>query len=146
MRQSSREAVPAVIIRILLPLLAGALIYLAADPDVMFLKWLGAGTVPAVQYEEVRSVWLTVLRNYGCDMMWALALTSAVVLILGKDRRELILSGALCLVFETVLEAAQTLPSVKGTFDPKDILLEWLVTGTLIFISARKEKQNEKGH
>ena len=107
------------IFRALIPLLLGWAIYLlAADTPlaVFHLDW------------QPRGVFFRFVRNYLCDALWAYALTMTVCGILGQTKRAIGGTAVLCVATETLLEFAQRLPFVRGTFDGWDIFIQIIAT------------------
>ena len=118
------------------PLILGALIYLIADRNVLFLKWLSLSNEMSVVNHPV----LTLIRNYGCDFCWAYSLSFVVLSIIGIERGGRAIGLVVC--FEIILELSQLSNSVVGTFDPLDILVE-ILANLLVLITCRKGKKHE---
>ncbi len=121
-----------------LSLLTGALCYYLFCPDVLFVRALdrvlpfsfhvAADSFPAA---------FKVFRNYGLDFLWAAALSSCSVLFAEK-RKHLFGLTASIVIFESVIELMQRSPSIPGTFDICDLLIECGANIIVLFIFYRR--------
>ena len=125
---------------IVVPLLIGAVIYLWTDQRVFFLRFLRNHVMNCPERGTLGLI-ARLLRNYGCDMLWAFALSSAVMLLMDANFRQAML---LCLSFETLMEGLQIIPAVSGTFDWVDLFLEWAVSVSIVMYYRLKGKEDEK--
>lgn len=130
---------------ILVPLLVGGALYLLLCPDTLLSGWyygfLGLPK-PQVSLPE----WLRLpLRNFGCDILWAYALTYTLSLILGQTKTGVTLTGGIGIVVECGVELLQNAGVIAGTFDLLDILLEGITTAfalSCIIYHFSKGRQN----
>ena len=78
--------------------------------------------------------WLLWINNFLPDMLWAAALTFTVSWILGRGKRQLILTGAVSAFVEVLSELLQAAGVLSGTFDSLDSILEVIATGLVLLI------------
>ena len=69
---------------------------------------------------------LVFLRSFTADIIWAYALAFAVLSVLGYSRRHLPVGFALCAGLSAGMELLQLAGLAPGTFDPLDIVFEFL--------------------
>ena len=69
---------------------------------------------------------LIFLRSFAADIFWAYALAFAVLSVLGYTRRHLPVCFVLCAGFSAGMELLQRTGLFPGTFDPLDIVFEFL--------------------
>ena len=121
---------------ILVPVIIGAVIYYLVSPDVMFVKMadklLFGGIHITTEAEYLP--FIRIIRNFLPDMMWAYALTFTVFLVFCSERKGLLKSFIVSFVFSTIMETAQLLPFVAGTFDVMDIILETLALAVAVMV------------
>lgn len=124
-------------------ILAGALFYYIYAPNTLFVQKIDAlfGGRP-VGISLPRNAVFAFLRNYGLDMLWAYALTAAVLWIVGSDEKWRRPAPYLIAAFMILTETAQALPKVSGTFDPWDIVTE-LITEWLAFKIIKRRTKYE---
>ena len=108
---------------ILLPLLAGASLYIISSPNVIFLKYLKLRIVIASELMNPHIWFWPILRNYIPDMLWGYSLVFAVYMIIDNNAASMRML-IYVLVFSIFLELLQLLPTIPGTFDLLDILVE----------------------
>lgn len=130
----------------LLPLAAGAAIYLTLRRDSYVGSFVGALLgLPERESAAGPSGFSAFLRDHAADMLWAYALAFAVCAVTGGGRRARRAALCVCLGFAALVESAQLLGAFSGTFDPLDILLEALAIGlAFLFIHIFEEGKNEK--
>ena len=122
-----------------LPLAIGALIYCLADSDVMFVQWLFPGIKSWLSSEITDNTVIRVLRNYGCDFLWAYALIGSVIWILRDEYRWFAASLVSSFVFEVFIEFLQKKQIIRGYFDICDILIELIANLLVIYIWSRRK-------
>ena len=127
-------------INILLPLLAGALLYLFWRPDA-YISRLFSGLFhmpPGPEHGRPAGVY-RFIRYYLCDILWAYAFTFSLSLYFGKDA--LLTALAVSVGFAVLTELLQLLPQTPGSFDILDIIVEMAVcTLTIIFINLYERR------
>ncbi len=135
-----KKSICIVFLNIFIPLLVGVIIYLWIDRDVYFLRVLRDLGLIGSGSESLGKI-ANLLRNYGCDVLWAYALSFAILLIFASDYMQALF---FCIGFETVMEGVQIIPSVSGTFDWRDLLLEWAVSISVFMYYKMKGNEHEK--
>ena len=112
------------IINILLPLIAGALVYIIWVPSAhvsqVFYRVFGLHSLPG---DGTAGSFITCFLG---DFLWAYSLVVLLVMIIAHRKRDIIFVLALCILFETGTECLQLTPLMDGTFDFLDIVIEIL--------------------
>ena len=127
---------------ILLPLLAGASLYIISSPNVIFLKYLKLRIVIASELMNPHIWFWPILRNYIPDMLWGYSLVFAVYMIIDNNAASMRML-IYVLVFSIFLELLQLLPTVPGTFDLLDILVEGASEMLAVIIIKKYEEALE---
>ena len=127
---------------ILLPLLAGASLYIISSPNVIFLKYLKLRIVIASELMNPHIWFWPILRNYIPDMLWGYSLVFAVYMIIDNNAASMRML-IYVLVFSIFLELLQLLPTVPGTFDLLDILVEGASEMLAVIIIKKYEEASE---
>ena len=127
---------------ILLPLLAGASLYIISSPNVIFLKYLKLRIVIASEFINPDIWFWPILWNYIPDMLWGYSLVFAVYMIIDNNAASMRIL-IYVLVFSTFLELLQLLPTVPGTFDLLDILVEGASEMLAVIIIKKYEEALE---
>ena len=127
---------------ILLPLLAGASLYIISSPNVIFLKYLKLRIVIASELMNPHIWFWPILRNYIPDMLWGYSLVFAVYMIIDNNAASMRMLFYV-LVFSIFLELLQLLPTVPGTFDLLDILVEGASEMLAVIIIKKYEEASE---
>lgn len=127
---------------ILLPLLAGASLYIISSPNVIFLKYLKLRIVIASEFINPDIWFWPILRNYIPDMLWGYSLVFAVYMIIDNNAASMRML-IYVLVFSIFLELLQLLPTVPGTFDLLDILVEGASEMLAVIIIKKYEEALE---
>ena len=119
-------------LHIVLPLLAGALIYVYLSPQVYFVKCLPQQIISVSIPVSIpvsmpggltkRYEFLKVIRNYLPDMLWGYALVFALFRIFGNNRADIKTVFGIAFIFSACMELLQLSSGVKGTFDVLDIV------------------------
>ena len=115
-------------IHILCSMTAGALIYVMASPEVIWVKKaaeLWGGAIPAPVF-PADHVFFRLVRNYLPDMLWAHSLVCALFFILGNRAADAGRILWLSLPFSAAVEILQMTSLVPGTFDVFDLIAEAL--------------------
>ncbi len=112
---------------IVIPLLLALLIYITCDSktylSVFFDRYI---SIPKISYPMF-------IRNHGCDLLWAIALFSSLFIIFRDYRHPLIIVCLTAFVFSFLMEWFQRFPNIPGTFDPLDVLVEFLAIISICF-------------
>lgn len=120
------------------PVSLGAIFYYLFSPDTIFVKWIDS--LFGVSYHipmNPDSTFLSIIRFYLPDFLWAYALMGAVVCFCGYEKGyffSVILS-------EILLEMLQILPGTHGTFDICDIFIE--IVANILVIKRIKNTEGE---
>ena len=128
-------------INILLPLSAGALLYLYWRPDAYISKLISSlFRMPAEPVHGRPAGIYRFIRYYLCDILWAYALTFSLSLYFGKNA--LWAALAVGVGFAVLTELLQLLPVTPGSFDILDIIIEMAVCTLTIIIINLYERRN----
>lgn len=114
------------VLHVLIPLCVGTGIYILVRPEayisricIAFYPWLGE-----LRLRMCTDFFHMFLKNYACDILWAYALTMALLwygkLVGQKLWKPALVSGG----FAVLMEAMQLLPVIPGTFDFFDVVVE----------------------
>ena len=120
------------VINVAIPLVIGLLLYLFIRKDSFISGAFEriSGISVSVHLENVDSkIIVRFIRNYLADIIWAYAVTSALLLIhdtAGYSELKIVL---ICLTVELIMEVIQVV-NPFFTFDWIDILVEFIATGT----------------
>ena len=127
---------------ILLPLLAGASLYIISSPNVIFLKYLKLRIVIASELMNPHIWFWPILRNYIPDMLWGYSLVFAVYMIIDNNAASMRMLFYV-LVFSITLELLQLFPMIPGTFDLLDIFVEGVAEMLAVIIIKKYEEASE---
>ena len=127
---------------ILLPLLAGASLYVISSPNVIFLRYFKLRVDVASEFINVYIWFWPILRNYIPDMLWGYSLVFAVYMIIDNNAASMRML-IYVLVFSIFLELLQLLPTVPGTFDLLDMLVEGVAEILAVIIIKKYEEASE---
>ena len=127
---------------ILLPLLAGASLYIISSPNVIFLKYLKLRIVIASELMNPHIWFWPILRNYIPDMLWGYSLVFAVYMIIDNNAASMRMLFYV-LVFSIALELLQLFPMIPGTFDLLDIFVEGVAEMLAVIIIKKYEEALE---
>ena len=127
---------------ILLPLLAGASLYIISSPNVIFLKYLKLRIVIASELINPHIWFWPILRNYIPDMLWGYSLVFAVYMIIDNNAASMRMLFYV-LVFSIALELLQLFPMIPGTFDLLDIFVEGVAEMLAVIIIKKYEEASE---
>ena len=137
------------IINILLPLIAGAFVYILWVPSAhvsqVFYRVFGLHSLPG---DGTAGSFITCFLG---DFLWAYSLMFLLALITVRRKRDLIKILVLCILFETGTECIQLTPFMDGTFDFLDIVMEILAnllgcTMICIYESLWQQKKKKPEH
>lgn len=137
------------IMHMVLPIIVGACIYYLIAPDVIFVKKINmtVGFKLYVSQEFTSLFFIKLLRNYLLDFLWGYSLLCSLFFAMGKNTAEWRKILLLAFGFSTAMEFLQMSPSVKGTFDVVDIIVELVaeICAVLIIdIYIRRKRVYEK--
>lgn len=123
-------------LHILLPLLAGALIYILFSKDVYFVKFLPVPIMEAGALEPymLNNPFLKILRNYVPDILWGYALVFALFQAMDNNTADINKVLFVAALFSVVMELLQLSSKVKGTFDVLDIAVMLVAEVFAVFI------------
>ncbi len=132
------EAVIALFVAV--PLITGFLYYIFNTPDTYISQAVYGifGKPDIIRTEEN-----IILKGYLCDVCWATALESSIILILPKSKKFFIASVIISAVISTAFELLQFFKIISGTFDMLDIIAETasiIISGTIIYYIFRRKK------
>ena len=130
------------IMNIAIPILFGAVMYLMIDPDVMFVKLLnanglsfrfGSGIVDCPVISQCA-------RFYLPDMLWGYSLVFAMFFFFEGGKAMLPAVAISAVLFSVIVECAQIIPKVPGSFDFIDIVVEIAAELLAVFIIKIKRE------
>lgn len=132
------------VLHIMCPLTAGALIYCLAAPDIIFIKKTAdfMGWSVHMQMLPTDSSLFTLIRNYLPDMMWGYSLVFALFCIIGNNAASVWKVFWMAFPFSMAMELMQKASFVPGTFDVFDIAVEFLaeaIAACIIYQYSREE-------
>ena len=127
---------------ILLPLLAGASLYVISSPNVIFLRYFKLRVDVASEFINVYIWFWPILRNYIPDMLWGYSLVFAVYMIIDDNAASMRMLFYV-LVFSIALELLQLFPMIPGTFDLLDIFVEGVAEMLAVIIIKKYEEASE---
>lgn len=128
-------------LHIALPLVLGAVLYCLISPEVMFVKmFLPHLKLPIPLKLNQSHMLYQFVRNYFLDMLWAYALMSALIFLIGKSSSAIKIGVCIVIIFTVIMEGLQLTSFVRGTFDVWDIVVE--IIGELFAVWMNK---NTKG-
>lgn len=123
------------LLHIICPIAAGALIYCMVSPDVIFIKktadFIGWTCMPVLWTE---CTFLRHVRNYLPDMLWGYSLVISLFCIIGNNAADVRKVFGLVVPFTVAMEIMQKTPFMPGTFDVFDIFAEVLAETIAAFI------------
>ena len=132
------------VLHIMCPLAAGALIYCLAAPDIIFIKKTAdfMGWSVRMQILPTDSALFTLIRNYLPDMMWGYSLVFALFYITGNSAASIWKVFWIAFPFSVAMELLQKASFIPGTFDVFDIAVEFLaeaIAACIIYKYSREE-------
>lgn len=133
-----------IISNIIIPLIIGAFIYVISRETYIyrFLRYMGMKEI------NVDIKIPSIIRNYGCDFLWAYSLSFSLFLAIGMKVRSIPKIIPVEILFCLILEFLQLLSFFKSTFDPVDCLVELsavaIANAIIILIHKRGRKDYEK--
>ena len=130
---------------ILIPLLAGLLVYRHFRPDAIVSRFLCDLLGPTAELPAyLPASLISFCRNYTCDILWAYSLAFSIALALQLDQTHSGWIILICVSFETVLEVIQMTGVSLGTFDILDIVFEALSTIAAVYNYKNIKKKKKK--
>lgn len=133
------------VLHTVLPLLAGGLLYWFFSPEVLFVQAIDSllGIRHFSYSFNADNLFFTLIRNYFLDGLWAYSLYCILKLIIDNSKIQL----TVAILGAVTMESVQLIPSVPGTYDIWDIVIE-IIGITLAFAVTKRiyvgVKQNEK--
>ncbi len=121
------------------PLIIGFLYYVFNMPDT-YVSQIIYGFFGKPEF--IKSEENIFLKGYLCDICWAAALESSVILILPKSKKYFIASVIASALISTLIELLQLFGITSGTFDIIDIIAETasiIISGTIIYFIFRRK-------
>lgn len=126
---------------VLLPLLAGAVLYAIWNPDTyigsLMCRLPGFAKLSYLGNADSGGPGILV-KYYGADMAWAYAFASSIYLAARSDRRMRIRCFAACILVEILFELAQYVHFISGYFDVMDIVVEIAMNFCAYFAMKRQ--------
>ncbi len=125
MKLSLRNKWLLTIINSFFPLLIGLLIYVFFIPTSYISKniYILVGTSVAIKNIDLTGSFITC---YLADFLWAYALMAIVMLLTVENYRGVYVAFGIDFLFEILMESLQKTPLIYGTFDIKDICVEFM--------------------
>ena len=134
-----------VLLNIIVPILAGTLIYLFLAPDTFIVKggWRILGRRNPLEAINIMDFPYPVrwIRFYVCDALWTYALSNTVILILGDAKRNILIGCSIGILFSIIMELLQLFSFFPGTFDIWDIFTA-IIAGITAGIINKEQKEN----
>lgn len=123
-----------IMLNIIIPILAGSSLYYLLSPNVIFVKSIDdiIGTLHTLNTNN--NMFLSFIRCYFLDMLWAYALVFALFFILQHSKASLTTTFFTAFLFSTFMEILQLTDFAGGTFDVIDIAVEGVAEAIAIFI------------
>lgn len=134
------------LLHIVPPLLIGAFVYIWISEDSYIGNWVNM-LIPITKIRGNNGI-LTVLRNWGCDFLWAYSMFFAIAFSTKEDPASSRKSFRLALTVAMTTELLQLIriPGLKcGTFDVLDMLTELsavCIGGTILYLYKSKRRKN----
>lgn len=128
---------------IIIPLFAGYIIYIFLRGDTIISRFTENLIGIRFAHTVRNSFPVSVIKNWGCDFLWAFSFTSALLYFLRHGNRRFFPASAICIVCGTVLELMQKYNVLSGTFDVGDICAE-AAAAVIAAITIKGVMKNEK--
>lgn len=122
-------------------LLLGLGIYCIVDPNIKMLA------VFNFQPIKTENIFLRFLRNYGCDYLWAAALSASLLAVFISDNGLPLISGVcsiVAIIFGFLLEILQKIGLISGVFSIGDITAELIAVLSFWLIINITNKRYER--
>ena len=115
-------------INLILPLIAGAILYYWFHPSIFLSKCIYQ-IIHIDISSKYRNIWQGsflgyVLRYYCSDFLWAYSLCIALMWVREEYHRSLKQTIIICVCVDVIMEIIQLLPLFQGVFDVIDILVQ----------------------
>lgn len=136
---------------VVIPILAGSLLYYITSPDVIFVKNIDR-LIGIDLHVSMENTFVIIMRSYLPDMLWAYALVFSLVAVTGNRTADVWKMSVFAGVFSTIMEILQLTGYVRGTFDVMDIIVEIIAELMAVFIIKRHDmrrksyEKNQKVH
>lgn len=127
----------------LIPLVAGAGIYLGTSQDVLFVRQMNAlGWFWRDGFQTFPYVSLfRCIRYYLPDVLWGYSLIFALFFLFDRDNKGLSGVAATAICFSVIMECVQIVPTVPGTFDVVDIVMEIAAEMLALYVIKRTMRE-----
>lgn len=127
---------------VVLPILTGTMIYILLSPNAFITKafWSVIGKDNPFSGIQIHTMpyGIQFIRYHICDFLWAMALYSTVILVMGNDKIRW--SILVATVFIVGMEGLQLSDAISGTFDVKDIVVEVLAGWITYFLFMQRRR------
>lgn len=145
-RKAEKGTIFQVALFVVIPIVAGGLIYYLFCPSVTFVKFIDSITNINVHItcDNTENIVILILRWYLFDFLWAFSFSSAVYLFFVNKRLSYTMSLIIPVVFGVVYEMLQKYGIAKGTFDIGDILAEFIASGLSVFSNIKYETRRKR--
>ena len=121
---------------IVLPMVVGLIVYLILKPSAyvseLIIDILG---LRQLNIQTSDNWFLSIIRNYLCDFLWAFSLTAAISLLYYDNRFRSVISVLICLIVGIIIELLQLWGVISGTFDIVDLIVQSIGSILSIIIS-----------
>lgn len=128
---------------IIIPLFAGYIIYIFLRGDTIISRFTENLIGIKFAHTAKSGFLLSLIKNWGCDFLWAFSFTSALLYFLRHGNRRFFTASAICIICGTVLELMQKCNILSGTFDVGDIFAE-AAAAVIAAITIKGVMKNEK--
>ncbi len=133
-----------------LPLLIGAVIYIMLSEDLLFMKWLfnDISLCDSFHIDMSQNKILQIIRFYIPDMLWSYSLFFGILFTLKIKASNRLTAFVIGIAFISIMEFIQIHPSVSGTFDVMDLIVEIIAIAVAVFVAEKtlfkEDLKNEK--
>ncbi|MBP5624821.1 MAG: hypothetical protein J6X36_08125 [Lachnospiraceae bacterium] len=131
------------IITAFIPLLLGGILYYYLFPDALFVSFLDRFWKAGVHsnYLYFRTPFLSFVRNYLLDCLWAFSFCNFLFLITENDSRKKWIVFLIPASVGIVLEVLQKVGAIMGIFDIWDIVVE--IIGVFVALMVTRLYQED---
>lgn len=129
-----------IILNALIPLVFGVYIYLKTGRGSMFETWVQKVFSFELDSSGTYSLAWVILRNWGCDFLWAYSLYWMLFLLLNRFTLGRYYSLFIVIFFSVLIELMQLIKVENmyfGTFDFIDIIVE-MIAGLICYLMAKE--------
>ena len=130
---------------ILVPLFLGLTIYIFLRPTAFISKaFYHIFSISPSTIKAPDNVFWHFIKYYFCDFLWAFSLSATVSLIIGIEKKKLVISFLVCSIVAICTEFFQLQGFIFGTFDILDVLIEIIGVILPLMIIHLRRRNNEK--